>query len=248
MFKEMEAINNIMIKAKNREKGYEPKCKVCNHKEKDDIERLHDLGYTNRNIMRELDLWEDLTEQALGRHLNKHYPLSKKYYAKQRLLNEKALQEAFKYNTQLKNFILDNDDETAMNFLNKKGFCHTSDNLCSLIEPSQSKSGDEVLTDLNIEYYNLKYDYSHSKDSKIIKITDKLNKCYTCQLSNMQFNYNTLFEILVKEVFKIDVDYEKDLINIIQDNDYDKDIIINKLYKYRQEENENEKSNNLIDL
>ena len=237
LLKNVESLENMRVRMHNKAKGYEPKCKVCNHEDKDEIERLHELGYSNRDVMRELGLNKsDFTEQSLGRHLNHHYPQSKRYYAKQRLLNEKALQKAFNDNSQLKDFIFDNDDEISFDFLNKRGFCCTGNCLCYLIKPSTYDYGDEVLNSLRTEFYNIKYNHDYSKDNEIIEAMEKLNKCYSCQLYEIQSEHNLLFEILIKEAFKIDVDYEKDLKNIMSDNDYDKDYIINSLNKFKKEE------------
>lgn len=235
LLKDVELLNNMVVRMQNKAKGYEPKCKVCNHVKKDEIERLHELGHTNRDVMRALELTkDDFTEQALGRHLNYHYPQSKRYYAKQRLMNKQALQEAFKNNSQLKDFIFSNDDETIHNFLNKQGFCCTGNCLCYLIKPATYNYGEEILDNLRTEFYNLRYNYSHSKDAKIIEAMERLNKCYSCQLYNIQSEHNLLFEILIKEVFKIDIDYEKDLKNIMENADYDKDYIINDLNKFNK--------------
>ena len=236
LLKSVESLENMRVRMHNKAKGYEPKCKVCNHENKDEIERFHELGYSNRDVMRELGLTKsDFTEQALGRHLNHHYPLSKRYYTKQRLLNEKALQDAFNDNSQLKDFIFDNDDETSFDFLNKRGFCCTGNCLCYLIKPATYDWGEDVLNGLRTEFYNIKYDYSHRKENEIIEAMERLNKCYSCQLYEIQSEHNLLFEILIKEVFKIDIDYEKDLKNIMFYADYDKDCIINELNKFKKE-------------
>lgn len=237
LVKSLESLENMRVRMENKAKGHGARCKVCNHKDKNEIERLHELGYSNRDVMRELGLTKsDFTEQALGRHLNHHYPLSKRYYAKQRLLNEEALQNVFSDNSQLKDFIFDNNDETTHDFLNKKGFCCTGNCLCYLIKPAAYDYGEEVLNSLRTEFYNIKYDYSHRKENDIIEVMEKLNKCYSCQLYEIQSEHNLLFEILIKEVFKIDVDYEKDLKNIMLNADYDKDYIINDLNKFKKEE------------
>lgn len=42
--------------------------------------------------------------------------------------------------------------------------------------------------------------------------------CYNCQLLNIQSNYNALFEIIINKVFKKDINFEKDLIPIMNNN------------------------------
>jgi len=119
----MEEIKNHEMKLDNKAKGYEPKCKVCNHKDKEEIERHHELGYSNRDIIRELELNNFFSEQALGRHLNNHYPLSKKYYEKIRLVEEKEIKEAIKIFPAITEYLLDDDPVYANMFLNECGFC-----------------------------------------------------------------------------------------------------------------------------
>jgi len=76
-FKELEFME---VKNNNKVKGFEPQCMVCNHRLVKEIESMHEHGMGNVAIIKALKLDDDITPQSLGNHLNKHYPIKKKYY------------------------------------------------------------------------------------------------------------------------------------------------------------------------
>jgi hypothetical protein len=220
-----ESLSNHYARMDNKEKGYEPKCKVCNHKDKEEIERLHELGYRNRNIIRKLDLAGDFSEQALGRHLNKHYPVSRKYYNKIRLIEENHIKEAIKTHPPIANYLLDNNSKYADIFLNGYGFCSFGNVFCGLIPKKTVSDNYEVMEYLKKEFTAIKDGYSFYKENSIINIMVRLNKCYSCQLSMMPKYYNKILETIFEKVFDKDLDIEKDILPYINKEFDEKDMI-----------------------
>ena len=218
-FKKLEVIQS---KHNNKLMGYEPKCKVCNDENLDEIHRLHELGCSNRDVMRELSLEGVFSEQALGRHLKKHYPLSKSFHEKQELMNEKVIKKAIEEYKPIADLLLDNDSFYCETFLNDNGYCTLTNDLCYIIPEKKIMYPDEV-----IEKLKDKYDSSTgvNKDNLLNHILN----CYNCRLLNMQSYYNVLFEILFDKVFKKDISLEKDFIPLIVNNDFDKTGILEDL-------------------
>jgi hypothetical protein len=205
----------------NKAKGYEPKCKVCNHKDKEEIERLHELGHTNRGIIRELYLEDDFSEMALSRHLRNHYPKSKNYYEKIRLLEEKEIQEAINECPSISKYLLDDNPKYRKMFLNNYGYCIDNCHFCELIPKKQIACCDDVMDQLQAYFKNIKDDYSYNKQDKTIDIMTKLNKCYSCQLFHMKATYDTLLTIIYNKLFNTEIYIERDIDPIIKTNDYD---------------------------
>jgi hypothetical protein len=144
----LDKLDKIKVKHINKSKGYEPKCKVCNDERLDDIHRLHGLGYSNRDVMRELKLEGVFSEQALGRHLKNHYPLSKSYEEKIRLMEEKEVQKAIKEYGPIADLLLDSDSSYCETFLNEYGYCTLVNELCYIVPEKQVLYPDEVLEKL----------------------------------------------------------------------------------------------------
>jgi hypothetical protein len=122
-----------------------PNAKICNHKDKEEIERLHELRYSNRDIIRELGLVGDFSEQALDRHLNKHYPQLKKHHDKIRLMEEKEIKEAIETHPPIADYLLSDNPEYAKIFLNIYGFCSFSNDFCELISKKTVSDNYEVM-------------------------------------------------------------------------------------------------------
>ena len=74
--KDIEKINDslqkMMTEIQYKEKGYAPRCKVCNHPDVDKIESLREDNYTYEDIKSILNL--DMSIMSLSRHFKDHYP------------------------------------------------------------------------------------------------------------------------------------------------------------------------------
>jgi len=196
---------------RNKENGYEPKCKVCNHAKKEEIERLHDLGNSNRDIIRKLNITkEDFTEQALGRHLNNHYPISKKH-------NEKEVMEYVEYNNGLKKILLNNSDNQT--FLNEKGYCYDCNKLCHLIPAKQSLMQREVLKSLDSKLDVLVDIDSYNQNEYSLDLLKSKCYCYDCYLWHKNNNYDVILETIINKLFNLNITFEK-INNAIYENEF----------------------------
>ena len=227
MEKALEKLDNIQIKHDNKVKGYEPKCKVCNNPKLDEIHRLHSLGCSNRDVMRELELEGVFSEQALGRHFKNHYPKTKEYEDKKQLMDEKAIQKAIKKYPPFKRLLFDNDKFLYEKFLNDRGYCCLTNKLCYLVPETF------VLYPFQVTYlFKKSYDRVNENDiKKKLLLLTLINRCYECQLRHNEKQNNLMFEILIAKLFNKDVDFGKDIIPKMIDSDFGKDELMKFLDK-----------------
>lgn len=112
--------------------GYSTRCKTCNHPLLEDIERLHNNGYSYEAIIDELQL-EDISIMALSRHFTNHYPVSQEYKAKQRKMALERLVYILEDYPYLEYFFNKQNDEFIREFTKENGFCIDSMKLCPYI-------------------------------------------------------------------------------------------------------------------
>ena len=219
--------DKLVAKYDNKRKGYGPRCKVCNHDKRDDIEELRELGYSFNKIIVELGLEGVISEMSLSRHFENHYPNSKKYKEKLALLEEKAILEAIEYYPPIKPYFLEDHDNFSETFFNDYGFCTLNHDLCIIIPEKTILYPEEVLSKLEDKINSFdKHDINNR-----FKFMEHVVRCQNCQLMNTQTNYNLLFEIIINKLFNNDINFEKDLIPLIVDEDYDKEAIAKELVK-----------------
>ncbi len=171
---------DAMLKWDKKRKGYVKNCKVCNHPKKEEIERLHSLGLNNEEIMRKLKLQKDMTSVSLGRHINKHYPLSRKYNDKIRELKEEIITKNIQKHPQTKTFLLNNEEK----FINQQGICTLKQQFCKHIPKRQIKTPQQTINKLTNELNTIKDEY-YLQEDKIITTTTKITQCQQCQLNTI---------------------------------------------------------------
>lgn len=229
--KEMEKldgkVSKITERIENKSKGYGSRCKVCNHDKRDDIEEFRELGYSFSKILEELGLNGVISEMSLSRHFKDHYPQSKKYKQKMELLQEKEIQKAIKYYPPIKPYFLEDHDDFSETFFNNYGFCTMNQDLCDIIPEKEILYPEDVLSKLYDKYNAIDMHQTSNK----LNYLNHIIRCQNCQLMNIQNNYNFLLEIILEKLFDKDLSFEKDLISLIIDNDYDKKIITKELEK-----------------
>jgi hypothetical protein len=201
-------VDKIATRQENKMKGYGPRCKVCNHDKRDDIEDLRELGYSFNKILEELGLRSVISEMSLSRHFDKHYPESKKYKEKLALLEEKTIQEATDYYPPIKPYFLEDYDDFVETFFNDYGFCVQSQDLCNIVPEKKILYPEEVLDKLHDKYNELDIHQASNK----LNYLNHIIRCQNCQLMNIQDNYNFLFEIILDKLFDKDLIFEKEII------------------------------------
>jgi len=218
-----EKTDKLKIKYDNKRKGYGTRCKVCNSSKCDEIEDLREKGYSYSKIIKELKLKDVISQMSLSRHFTFHYKDSKKYKEYKALLEEKAILKAIEYYPPIKPYFMEDYEDFTETFFNHYGFCTMNQYLCHIIPEKKIMYPEEVLSKLEEKINS--YDY-HDTINRL-KFMEHLNSCYNCQFMNMQANYNTLFEIVLKQLFDKDFDYEKEITPLLIDEDYNKEVLIN---------------------
>lgn len=164
----------------NKKIGYEPKCKVCNSKYQDIIERSREEGVKLEDIKDYVkEKGEDISIMSLSRHFDRHYPARKKFLqeidekkAKDIEEGEKEIESIKKYHPEIMEELegdmtidYEYDPETERFtdikkparevFIFDYGYCFDGNRLCKLVPKAKLLMGTEVSDDLEIKLNRL---------------------------------------------------------------------------------------------
>jgi len=103
-------LNRLVQYINNKKIGYEPKCKICNSKYQNEVERSREKGHTLEEIKEFLDeKGENVSIMSISRHFDRHYPARRTYLkeldeekANTILEGEKTIEQDLKYDPEFK--------------------------------------------------------------------------------------------------------------------------------------------------
>ncbi len=219
-------------KYENSLRGHEPKCKICNSEYQKEIEIMYESNHPYREIKEFLESKNELISQmALSRHFNNHYPKRKAYFNNIKKMEDNAIQEAIENYPHLKSLFQEtrkepdwdnmefNEEGTDFKelifhnrsvsdiFLHDNGYCLTEYRLCNSVPKKQTEYMEEILSNIDDEIENLeKYSFNNSK--KIDLLNKKIN-CFECRDSTHHKRTEYIMHLLLKNFFNIEVESEK---------------------------------------
>lgn len=238
-FKELEKLQNSMKRMdehlNNKKIGYEPKCKVCNSKYQEIIERSREEGYTLEDIRDYLEKkGEDISIMSLSRHFDRHYPARRKYIQE---IDDKKAQEIekgekkieyiqehypeimeelegdmtidYEYNPETDKF-KDIKKPARDVFIFDYGYCFEGGKLCTLVPKCELLDSYEVSEDLGIKLNNLieshESDYLDTKKFKVIK---DLTECLECQISFNNSCIRSLLNLFLYDKYGLNIEMDE---------------------------------------
>lgn len=250
----MENYNKLMLnlakmneKYNNSIRGHEPKCKICNSEYQKEVEIMYESKHSYREIKEFLESNNELVSQmALSRHFNNHYPKRKAYFENIKKLEDESIVKAIESYPDLKtifqesisepdydNMVL-NDDQTGFKeflwkektlsdvFLNDKGYCLTDYRFCDNIPKKEVQYMEDIVSDFNVELMKLD-DYSFNESKKIDLLYKKI-KCLECRDSIKSITIEYVIYLLFKNFYHIELESDKlnELFNeLLANADYD---------------------------
>lgn len=179
-----ETQQKAKIRAKNKKKGYESKCKVCKSEYLDEIEKLREEGFTYREILEELGISEsDISIMSLSRHFQKHYPKSQDYKARKKLEMLEKTKEAYTKYPFLEDYFKNKDIEEIEDFIYNYGFCTDLFEVCEFIPAGKVSNCSGAITHLIQQAHSKAHDkkrYYIPKDEKNEIYIDCYRNQITC--------------------------------------------------------------------
>jgi len=240
----------------NKKIGYEPKCKVCNSKYQDIIERSREEGVTLEDIRDYVkDKGEDISIMSLSRHFDRHYPARKKFLQE---IDEKKAQEIeegekkieyikghypeiiqklegdmtvdYEYESETDN--LKNIKKPAWDvFIFDYGYCFDGDKLCNLVPKAELLMGTEVSDDLEIKLKNLIEERSDYLDRGKFKIIKDLLECVKCQAFYDSCTTEALLKLIIYDKYRISMEKD-DFKRIMWEEDFRPEDMDKRLKEY----------------
>ena len=209
---EVENITAILekreLEAQYKEMGYSVRCKVCNHPDVDEIEKLREDGYTYENIIDKLNL--DLSVMSLSRHFKNHYPKKTSYKLKRKKLMLESVIEAIQKYPYLEDYFKDKDYEEIKEFTEVRGFCTDCFKLCDLIPANKVLNSYEIqkillegiLNDLE---NNSSYLYRKKPDKDTFNLLLGKEKCLNCKNSILTKRLEIFEKIITLQLGNSDI-------------------------------------------
>ena len=195
------------IRAENKKKGYESKCKVCKSEYLDDIEKLREEGFTYKEILEELGISEsDISIMSLSRHFQKHYPKSQDYKNRKKIEMLEKTQEAYTKYPFLEDYFKNKDIEEIEEFINEYGFCTDWFDICEFIPAGKVMDCNGAITyliQLAHSKANDKNRYYISRDERneiYINYYRQMLTCLSCK-SNLDSQRINLLEKIISYNF-----------------------------------------------
>lgn len=215
-----QELNNLKG-ARYKEEGYSPQCKVCNHPEVDEIERLREEGYTYEKLISELDL--DMSIMSLSRHFNNHYTKKTAYFLKRKKLMLENVIETIKKYPYLETYFKNRDDEDVEDFIEYCGFCTDCFELCDLILPATVGNSEIVQRAYNVKIHsNLEKSLFGEPSTETMELVMRKMDCLKCKNEILTKRLNIHEKLLCsllniddvapnELLYKLNIDYDDDL-------------------------------------
>jgi hypothetical protein len=190
-------------------RGYEERCKVCNHDKVEKIEELRRKGLSYAKILERLDLKNDMSVMSLQRHFTRHYPRKLEHMKLQADEEKETLTEVINDYPFLADVLLADDTYDRDIFLSSYGYCLTGNCLCRQVPMKKVMNSIEARNTANqsyrreITYYDT---IGFSNDGVIAK---SIANCLECELQKTRYTNERLFELLIKRSFKNDLNYNE---------------------------------------
>lgn len=192
-------------KRHHAEVGYSSKCKTCNHEKLEEIERMYSNGHTYKHIIETLDL-EDISEMALSRHFNNHYPKSQAYKEKQRQLALTRLVHSLEQYPFLEQYFMQQDDEFIKKFTQSNGFCIDKMQLCPFIVPGKISSSQNIINATwNIAKKDMERTYNSNRNNVLINAQQDVLKCLQCKDMINEERLNLMELFISNEILDVEI-------------------------------------------
>ena len=232
LYNDIERMNNRAKKDKRlmemREQGTEPKCKVCNHELRKEIEDLREDCYSYREILEKLDLTEEISEMSLSRHFRFHYPKAKAFKDHQDKMEYETVHNSIVNYPMLKPYFEEDENDFIETFIYNKGFCLTGCKLCSQVAKGNVLDGTDVINGFNRLYYDESDKSFYSSEKKLISYTRAMLNCNKCLniekedviniLGQLVFNKLSLGEFYFQDLaLALNINYGGEIEDIIKD-------------------------------
>ena len=217
--------------------GYEPKCKICNSKFQDEIEKMREENQTYEDIQFFMkNKGEQTSLMSISRHFNKHYPVRKRYIEEENLRKQKEIEDNERLiQTTIKSFpylqeILKEEvswdyecPKDNMNkqteelppktfkdvFLNHCGYCTTGYKFCENVPKKQVYCVSDALFNLEMESaQNQDIHPIYSLNPKLNLLEKKL-KCANCTAFYNDALNEFILYFLIRKMFKHKIEPEE---------------------------------------
>lgn len=207
--------------------GYEPKCKICNSKFQDEIEKMREENQTYEDIQNFMkNKGEETSLMSISRHFNKHYPVRKTYIEEENLRkqkknedNERLIQttiKSFPYiaeilkkevnweyecpNDKLNNKSEEHPPKTFKDvFLNHCGYCTSGYRFCENVPKKRVYCVSDALFNLEMESSQIIDSHSTYSTNTKTSLLEKKLKCANCiAFYNDTFNEFIIYSMIQK--------------------------------------------------
>lgn len=227
----MLSLKKISKTIENANKGYEPKCKICNSKFQDKIEDMYEWEHPFREMKDFLEgKGENVSLMALSRHFKNHYPTRKVYLNNVKKMENKAIQDAIKTYPRLEKIFLEKFTEPDYDkpiynnngdiikfewcersnidrFLKEDGFCLTGLHFCSNIPKKEVLYMEDTLSKIDSEIKNIeRYSYH---DHEKMELLNKKFECLSCRDLEHEVTLDYLIHSFSKNVLGVNIEPEK---------------------------------------
>ena len=228
----LENLGRMSERSIRAARGYEPKCKLCNSGYQKEVEYMYECNCSYKDIKTYLeDKGEFLSLMSISRHFRNHYPRRKAYFDNVKTMEDECIQKAIEKYSRLQDIFQDtvrepdydrmvlNEDKSNFKeyiwkersvsdvFLNDNGYCLTDHRFCNNIPKKEALYMEDVVSNFNIELSKLNQ-YSFNESKKLNLLKQKI-KCLECRDITNTIMMEYMMHLLLKNIFKIDLDYEK---------------------------------------